>query len=80
MKNPTKFGIIKYLVLIVLRFSCTVYCLNQWPSHTFSARSKKGSFVGYSETAKNFHVYFLSRIITSGSVKFFEKYSIIIKK
>lgn len=57
-------------------FGCTAYCLNNRPSHKFSARSKKGIFVGYSENSKAFRVYFPSenKVITSRSVKFFEQY------
>ncbi|GBM64627.1 Retrovirus-related Pol polyprotein from transposon TNT 1-94 [Araneus ventricosus] len=55
-------------------FGCTAYCLDNKPSHKFSARSKKGIFVGYSENSKAFRIYLPDekRFLISRSVKFFE--------
>jgi hypothetical protein len=56
-------------------FGCTAYYLNNKPKHKFSARSKKGIFVGYSENSKAFRIYIPdeNRVIISRSVKFFEE-------
>lgn len=72
-----KFGIIQHLILVIKTFGCTAYCLNKRPNHEFSARSKKGISVVYSDTLKAFHVYFPSknRVIISRAVKLFEECS-----
>ncbi|GBM14328.1 hypothetical protein AVEN_80504-1, partial [Araneus ventricosus] len=53
---------------------CTAYCLDNKPGHKFSARSKKGILVGYSENSKAFRIYLPDekRFIISRNVKFFE--------
>ena len=38
-------------------FGCTAYCLNNQPKHKFSARSKRGIFVGLSKNCKGYHIY-----------------------
>ncbi|GBN43407.1 Copia protein [Araneus ventricosus] len=53
---------------------CTAYCLDNKPSHKFSARSKKGILFGYSENSKAFRIYLPDekRFIISRNIKFFE--------
>lgn len=79
LKGKTSYEIWKNTVPDVIYckvLGCIPYCLNNQTSR-FSAKSKKGIFVGYSDTSKVFRGYFLceNRIITSGRVKCFEEYS-----